>query len=142
VNLGGAPLTGRNSGLPTKFSFETHRGSYAGRELRSIPAVAATRDENCGLSPHSRIAKMGQGVTHAGLTSSARRGEAFPAWHVFCSLESMSARSKALRGVVVSGLTSIRQGLLGPTPRNCFVRAGVPVPASRTSSLLKPRVVC
>ena len=84
--------------------------------------MASTRGENCGLSPHSRVAKMGQGVTHAGLARSARQGSALPDWHAFCFLESTSSGPEALRGVVVPGLTSIRQGPLGPTPRICSAR--------------------
>jgi hypothetical protein len=65
---------------------------------------------------------MGQGVTFAGLACSARSGSALPGWHASCFLELTSSASEALRGVVVPGLTSIRQGLLGPTPRIRSVR--------------------
>jgi hypothetical protein len=64
---------------------------------------------------------MGQGVTLAGLAYTARSGGALPDWHESCFLESTSSASEALRGVVVPGLTSIRQGLSGRTPRICSV---------------------
>ena len=101
------PLTDRNS-LPTEFGFEIRRGSYAGRELRSIASLAS-RENGAGCHAHRPR------VLRAGWERSARLARV-----LLFRIDIIRVQSTAGRGG--TGLTSIRQGLPGPTPRICSVR--------------------